>query len=238
MDRNTLDANTVLLSNVVTTATLNMNIDLTQVAWKLNGEYHPSSFAAVQLRLLKPCSTALIFGSGRIVCTGSQSESVSLMNIWVFVRLIRNAVHPNLRIKSISIQNIVASATLGCYVRIDQLAKKYVLDSLLDVSLFPGLRLSVEEPKIKILVFIRGKIVLTGGKTRNDLLHAFGIAKDIIQHFCTSEPFSHKTLQTAKNARKKLTAEVGDDGEDDGSEGEGDGEGEEDGIDVEALGLV
>ena len=89
MDRNLLDDNTVMLSNVVTTAILSRELDLSTIAWKLKGEYSPSSFAAVQLRLTKPCATALVFGSGRIVCTGNQSESASMMNIWLFTKLIK-----------------------------------------------------------------------------------------------------------------------------------------------------
>jgi TATA-box binding protein (TBP) (component of TFIID and TFIIIB) len=34
------------------------------------GEYNPSTFAAVQLRLSNPRTTALVFASGNVVCTG------------------------------------------------------------------------------------------------------------------------------------------------------------------------
>ena len=120
----------------------------------------------------------------------------------------KDNVHPELRVRSISIQNIVASAKFDHCIRTDQIAKKYVLNCILDISLFPGLRLSIPEPKIKILVFIGGKIVLTGGKTRDELLKAFAIAKDIIKNYLTTENLTHKTLQTAKNATKKIATHL------------------------------
>jgi hypothetical protein len=58
-------------------------------------------------------------------------------------------------------------------------------------------------------------VVLTGGRTRDDLLKAFAVARKIIDPHCTTENFSHKVLQTRKNASKKIkvTEEVHSDPE-------------------------
>jgi transcription initiation factor TFIID TATA-box-binding protein len=60
----------VVIHNVVSTMSFQTKLDLPLIAWTYNGEYNPSAFAAVQLRLPDPRTTALIFSSGKMVCTG------------------------------------------------------------------------------------------------------------------------------------------------------------------------
>jgi hypothetical protein len=59
-------ADVVTISNVVITANFNCAIDLSELAWKMHGEYSPASFAAVQLRLPAPQTTALFFSTGKL----------------------------------------------------------------------------------------------------------------------------------------------------------------------------
>ena len=42
-----------------------------------NAEYNPKRFAAVIMRLRDPKTTALIFASGKMVCTGAKTEEDS-----------------------------------------------------------------------------------------------------------------------------------------------------------------
>ena len=39
-----------------------------------NAEYNPKRFAAVIMRIREPRTTALIFSSGKMVCTGKRGE--------------------------------------------------------------------------------------------------------------------------------------------------------------------
>lgn len=64
------DVGSVTIHNVVATVSFQTQLDLPRIAWEYHGEYNPSAFAAVQLRLPDPRTTALIFSSGKMVCTG------------------------------------------------------------------------------------------------------------------------------------------------------------------------
>jgi len=198
-----VDTATVKISNVVATCIFNKNIDLATLAWATNGEYSPASFAAVQIRLVHPASTTLVFHSGRLVLTGAGSESAALMCIYVFYRMLLR-VHPDLVIRDISIQNIVASGTFGKCVRLERLAQKYSLDAIFDASLFPGLRLQLQSPDVKILVFSKGRVVLTGVSCRADLESAWVTARTLVKPFLTDEVVTHESFQVAKNSRRKM----------------------------------
>jgi transcription initiation factor TFIID TATA-box-binding protein len=197
------DPTLVKISNVVATCLFNCPIDLLKLAWATSGDYSPASFAAVQIRLSQPDSTALVFHSGRMVTTGASSESAALMSIYVLFRMIR-ATHPRVVIKQIAIQNIVSAAAFGKCVQLDRLAKKFALDAIFDASLFPGLRLQLKEPAVKVLVFSRGRVVITGARTRQQVAHAWATVRILCEPFLTADDVSHKSLQIAKNSRKKL----------------------------------
>jgi transcription initiation factor TFIID TATA-box-binding protein len=53
-------------------------LDLKKIALKArNAEYNPRRFAAVIIRIRDPKTTALIFASGKMVCTGAKNETAS-----------------------------------------------------------------------------------------------------------------------------------------------------------------
>jgi transcription initiation factor TFIID TATA-box-binding protein len=197
----------VRISNVVATCLFNRNIDLAQVAWETAGDYAPASFAAVQIRLIRPASTTLVFHSGRLVLTGAGSESSALMAIYVFYRMLLR-IHPDLVIKEISIQNIVASGALGKCVMLDKLAATYTLDAIFDASLFPGLRLQLQNPAVKILVFSKGRVVLTGVSSRAELQRAWATTRLLVAPFLTDKAVTHTSFQVSKNSRKKLRVDL------------------------------
>ena len=60
--------------NVVSTFQLNTKLDLRKIVQKSrNAEYNPKRFAGAIMRIANPKSTALIFQTGKIVCTGTKS---------------------------------------------------------------------------------------------------------------------------------------------------------------------
>ena len=60
--------------NIVVSAKLNHDIPLEKMAATLsNTEYNPEQFPGLVLRIKEPKTSALIFSSGNIVCTGARS---------------------------------------------------------------------------------------------------------------------------------------------------------------------
>lgn len=198
-----LSPDEIVISNLVVTAIFNLPLDLAELSWRFSGDFSPSSFAACQLRIVRPQATALCFSSGRLVATGAASESAALAAVWIFFRMIKQ-VHPKLVLTSLQIQNIVASGDLGQNIRLDQLSKKFVLDTIFDSSLFPGLRLQLSDPDVKVLLFCKGRGVVTGARTREDLKKAWKITQNICLPYLTTEDFSHAHLQVEKNSKKKM----------------------------------
>lgn len=199
----------VVIHNVVVSANFGCTVDLERVAWACYGEYNPRTFRAVKLRLdSNPRSTALIFGSGKVVCTGSGSECAALTAVNVYLAMVQQ-VHPEARLRSARVENIVATSSLGHPVRLDALARSMMLRSAFDPELFPGLRLKLRHPRTKALVFCGGKVVIAGCRNRADIARAWAAVNMIVEPFLwkdgTTEGAAptHASVAAARVTNKK-----------------------------------
>ena len=64
------------------------------------------------------------------------------------------------------IQNIVGSTDVGFPISLENLSSTHDKFSTYEPELFPGLIYRMKDPKIVLLIFASGKIVLTGAKNK------------------------------------------------------------------------
>lgn len=161
------------LQNVVATVNLNCKLDLKNIALRArNAEYNPKRFAAVIMRIREPKTTALIFASGKMVITGAKSEKSSRMAAQRYAKIIHKLGF-NATFDDFKIQNIVSSCDIKFSIRLEGLAYAHSNYCSYEPELFPGLIYRMVKPKIVLLIFVSGKIVLTGAKVRDDIYQAF-----------------------------------------------------------------
>uniref|UniRef100_A0A3Q2CSR2 TATA box binding protein like 2 n=1 Tax=Cyprinodon variegatus TaxID=28743 RepID=A0A3Q2CSR2_CYPVA len=117
-------------------------------------------FAAVIMRIREPRTTALIFSSGKMVCTGAKSEEQSRLAARKYARVVQKLGFPA-RFLDFKIQNMVASCDVCFPIRLE--GADCSLHSY-EPELFPGLIYRMVKPRIVLLIFVSGKVVLTGNK--------------------------------------------------------------------------
>ena len=172
-----------VLQNIVATCNLAVELDLKVIALHArNAEYNPKRFAAVIMRIREPKTTALIFKSGKMVVTGAKSEEQARNAARKYARIIQKLDFP-VRFDSFKIQNIVGSCDVRFPIRLEGLAYKHSHYSSYEPELFPGLIYRMVQPKIVLLIFVSGKVVLTGGKVRNEIYNAFEQIYPVLQEF-------------------------------------------------------
>ena len=162
------------MQNVVATFNLGVSaIDLHSLSLSTTYvEYNPKKFAAATARILYPRTTALIFASGNMVCTGAKDEGRARLAGHKYVNALRGAGF-KVRFCNFRIQNLVASASLGGLLKLDELSRDYGACCGYEPDLFPGLVLRVHNPKVVYLCFRSGKIVITGARTRDTIRSSF-----------------------------------------------------------------
>jgi len=171
------------LQNCVATVNLGCKLDLPRIANEArNVEYNPKRFAAVIMRIRDPKTTALIFASGKLVCTGAKDEHKALTAVKKYVRTIQLLEFPA-KCKDFKLQNMVASAAVNFPIRLEGLAFSHGGFCSYEPELFPGLIYKMASPKVVLLIFVSGKIVLTGAKSRADIYKAFEQIYPVLHDF-------------------------------------------------------
>jgi transcription initiation factor TFIID TATA-box-binding protein len=162
----------VRIENIVASATLNVEIPLEKIVSKLEGmEYEPEQFPGLVYRMEKPKAAALIFGSGKIVCTGARSTTDVNIVFKKVIKIIETVKVKVPRNYKTQIENIVASAKLDGRLNLDTIAFK-LENSEYEPEQFPGLVYRMTDPKVAFLLFGSGKIVCTGARNVNDVNEA------------------------------------------------------------------
>jgi transcription initiation factor TFIID TATA-box-binding protein len=110
-----------------------------------------------------------VFGSGKVVLTGAKSIDSLNEGLEILGNLLRGLnieIPQNLTYK---IQNIVTSADLGAGINLNKIAVGFNLDRIeYEPEQFPGLVYRLETPKVVVLLFGSGKLIITGGKEPED----------------------------------------------------------------------
>ncbi|KAG9225917.1 hypothetical protein CCMSSC00406_0006461 [Pleurotus cornucopiae] len=157
------------LQNIVATVNLDCRLDLKTIALHArNAEYNPKRFAAVIMRIRDPKTTALIFASGKMVVTGAKSEDDSRLASRKYARIVQKLGF-DAKFSEFKIQNIVGSCDVKFPIRLEGLAYSHGQFSSYEPELFPGLIYRMIKPKVVLLIFVSGKIVLTGAKATTSL---------------------------------------------------------------------
>lgn len=177
------DAPVPALQNIVATASLGVSLDLRKIALHTsNAEYDPKRFSALIMRLREPKSTALIFSSGKLVCTGTRSEENSKLAARKFGRIVQKLGF-GAQFGDFKIQNMVGSCDVRFPIFLEGLSFTHGQFTTYEPELFPGLVYRMVKPRVVILVFATGKVVITGARVKKDIDDAFKEFYPILRRF-------------------------------------------------------
>jgi transcription initiation factor TFIID TATA-box-binding protein len=165
---------TVEIVNVVASTGIGQDINLNQATLELEGaDYDPKRFPGLVYRTKDPKTAALIFRSGKIVCTGAKSIDDVYRGLENVFQSLRNIGIDIKGTPEIKVQNIVASADLHSTLNLNAIATGLGLENIeYEPEQFPGLVYRLSEPKVVVLLFGSGKLVITGGRKPEDAVKA------------------------------------------------------------------
>ncbi len=168
----------IKVENIVASVTLNTKVPLNKIVSKMEGmEYEPEQFPGVIYRMTEPKAAALIFGSGKIVCTGAKSIDDVKTVIKKVLGIIKSTGTKVPTDYGVDVENIVASAKLDGRLNLDKIAFN-LENSEYEPEQFPGLVYRMIEngkSKVAFLLFSSGKIICTGARTVKDIKYAVDI---------------------------------------------------------------
>jgi len=162
----------VKIQNVVAVASLDQKIDLLAIMKVFrNVDYRPKRFPGLVFRLKRPKTSILIFTTGKMVCTGARSEKEAFSMVRRVVRDLKKEGFIIRGRPKIDVVNVVGTADVGG--EIDLEAMSDVLENVMyEPEQFPGAIYRMKEPKVVLLVFASGKLVITGARREEQVYEA------------------------------------------------------------------
>ncbi|WP_018154087.1 TATA-box-binding protein [Methanothermococcus thermolithotrophicus] len=157
----------IKIVNVVVSTQIGTDIDLEYAADILdNAEYEPEQFPGLVCRLSDPKVALLIFRSGKLNCTGAKSKEDAEIAIKKIIKELKDAGMDIIDNPEVNVQNMVATADLGIEPNLDDIST--LEGTEYEPEQFPGLVYRLSDPKVVVLIFGSGKVVITGLKKKDD----------------------------------------------------------------------
>ena len=161
------------LRNVVASGKLNCPLDLKEIALHApNTGYNPEKPKVLTMRITEPEAKAFIFASGNMVVGDTKSEKVCLLAAFKYADIIQKLGYPT-NLTDFRIQSLVGSCDIPFQINLEGLALLLGANASYKPKRFKALIYRMVNPKIVLLIFEKGKVVLTGAKVREEIFQAF-----------------------------------------------------------------
>ncbi|MFA5331879.1 MAG: TATA-box-binding protein [Methanoregula sp.] len=171
------------IENIVASGVIADSLDLTELSSKVkNCELNKKRFPGAVYRIADPKIACLIFSSGKIVITGIRNEKGLTDGLAVIIKSLNEAGIKTLKVPKVAITNMVCSYALGKYINLNKVTVTLNVENIeYEPEQFPGLVYRIKDPKIVVLIFSSGKLILTGGKNLEDIKRGLDVLEQKLE---------------------------------------------------------
>lgn len=195
----------IVINNVVCSFGLRCHLDLRRIALTgANVEYRREN-GMVTMKIRKPHTTASMWSSGKVTCTGATSEDMAKVAARRFARLIQKMgfrVHLN----NYRVVNVLGTCIMPFAIKIIQFSQDNKANASYEPELHPGVTYKIKEPKATMKIFSTGSITVTApsvGNVQAAIEHIF----PIVYQYRKDKPIdSGKANKKSSNSRVRNNA--------------------------------
>jgi len=192
----------IQVQNITATVDMGIRLDLKTIASKChNTEYNPKKFGACVMRLREPKSTMLMFQSGKCVITGARSSHNAALAARKFSYVLGKVGFKPGTVE-FKIQNIIGTTDVGFPIRLEGVVLKHAKFASYEPELFPGLIYRMLEPKTVLLIFVSGKVVITGARSEESLAKAMEKIHPVLEEFRKSSLTAEEMQEAQRKAQE------------------------------------
>ena len=172
------------IENIVASGVVAESIDLVEFSNKVeNCELNKKRFPGAVYRIKDPKIASLIFSSGKIVLTGGRNPQALADGLAIIIKSLKKAGVVTLKEPKVAITNMVCSYDLGKYINLNKVVITLNVENIeYEPEQFPGLVYRIKDPRIVVLIFSSGKIILTGGKNLEDIKKGLDVLEQQLEN--------------------------------------------------------
>jgi len=156
----------IVINNVVSSFNVRCHLNLRDIALNgLNVEYR-KEHGMVTMKLRRPYTTASIWSSGKITCTGANSEDQARVAARRFARVLQKLGF-NTRFRNYRVVNVLGTVTLPFAINIINFSQAHAGRASYEPELHPGVTYKIKDPKATLKIFSTGSITVTAPSVNN-----------------------------------------------------------------------
>ncbi|XP_045767537.1 TATA box-binding protein-like 1 [Maniola jurtina] len=149
----------IMINNVVCSFSVKCHLNLRQIALNgVNVEFRREN-GMVTMKLRRPYTTASIWSSGRITCTGATSEDQAKIAARRYARALQKLGF-QVRFRNFRVVNVLGTCRMPFGIRIIAFSKKYK-EADYEPELHPGVTYKLYNPKATLKIFSTGGVTIT-----------------------------------------------------------------------------
>ncbi|XP_017953741.2 TATA box-binding protein-like protein 1 [Drosophila navojoa] len=150
----------IVINNVVCSFSVRCHLKLREIALHGSNVEYRRENGMVTMRLRRPYTTASIWSSGRITCTGAISEAQAKVAARRYARSLAKLGFP-VRFQHFRIVNVLGTCSMPWPIRIVNFSERHRESACYEPELHPGVTFKMQEPKATLKIFSTGSITVT-----------------------------------------------------------------------------
>lgn len=156
----------IVINNVVCSFSVRCHLNLREIALQgFNVEFRREN-GMVTMKLRRPYTTASIWSSGRITCTGATSEDQAKIAARRYARCLQKLGF-RVRFNNFRVVNVLGTCSMPFAIKIVNFSEKYKKEASYEPELHPGVTYKLRYPKATLKIFSTGSITVTAASVAN-----------------------------------------------------------------------
>ncbi|KYN27950.1 TATA box-binding protein-like protein 1 [Trachymyrmex cornetzi] len=150
----------IVINNVVCSFSVRCHLNLREIA--LNGsnvEYRREN-GMITMKLRRPYTTASIWSSGKVTCTGATSEVQAKIAARRFARSLQKLGF-KVRFNNYRVVNVLGTCCMPFAIKITSFSVHHKENADYEPELHPGVTYKLKEPKATLKIFSTGSVTVT-----------------------------------------------------------------------------
>ncbi|XP_048759959.1 TATA box-binding protein-like 1 [Ostrea edulis] len=156
----------IIINNVVCSFNTRCHLNLRNIAMEGSHVEYRREQSMCNMKIRRPYTTATIWSSGKIVCTGATSEEESKIAARKFARKLQRLGY-TVKFTNFRVVNVLGTCGMPFRIKINSFSQKFPKEASYEPELHPGVTYRLKEPKATLKIFSTGSITVTAPSVAN-----------------------------------------------------------------------
>ncbi|EFN75083.1 TATA box-binding protein-like protein 1 [Harpegnathos saltator] len=150
----------IVINNVVCSFSVRCHLNLREIALKGSNVEYRRENGMITMKLRRPYTTASIWSSGKVTCTGATSEVQAKIAARRFARSLQKLGF-QVRFNNYRVVNVLGTCCMPFAIKITSFSVYHKENAEYEPELHPGVTYKLKEPKATLKIFSTGSVTVT-----------------------------------------------------------------------------